>query len=157
MVLLCAFAPFRGTFVAVSQDPIETIRIDSDLVDLKVSVLGFAPNEAPPLLEPKDFLVLEDGVPQEISFFAAADAPFDLLLTDVIVPGPMNGKALADEVQRRWPGTKLVFMSGYSENILSTQGRLASGVLLLNKPFRKHELAKMLRTALDAPVGQGAS
>jgi CheY-like chemotaxis protein len=92
-----------------------------------------------------------------LAAFAAADAPFDLLLTDVIVPGPMNGKALADEVQRRWPGTKLVFMSGYSENILSTQGRLESGVLLLNKPFRKHELAKMLRTALDAPVGQGAS
>jgi CheY-like chemotaxis protein len=85
-----------------------------------------------------------------LAAFAAADPPFDLLLTDVIVPGPMNGKALADEVQRRWPGTKLVFMSGYSENILSTQGRLEPGVLLLNKPFRKHELAKMLRTALDA-------
>jgi hypothetical protein len=41
-------------------------------------------------------------------------------------------------------------MSGYSENILSTQGRLEPGVLLLNKPFRKDELAKMLRTALDA-------
>lgn len=65
---------------ASSQDPIETIRIDSDLVDLKVSVLGFAPNVAPSILEPKDFLVLEDGVPQEITFFAAADTPFDLVL-----------------------------------------------------------------------------
>lgn len=62
------------------QDPIETIRIDSDLVDLRVSVLGFAPNAPVPLLEPKDFRVLEDGVPQEITFFAAADAPFDLVL-----------------------------------------------------------------------------
>jgi VWFA-related protein len=66
--------------VARSQDPIETIRIDSDLVDLKVSVLGFSPNVPPPILEPKDFLVLEDGVPQEITFFAAADTPFDLVL-----------------------------------------------------------------------------
>lgn len=66
--------------IARSQDPIETIRIDSDLVDLKVSVLGFAPNVAPPILEPKDFLVMEDGVPQEITFFAAADSPFDLVL-----------------------------------------------------------------------------
>ena len=66
--------------IARSQDPIETIRIDSDLVDLKVSVLGFASSTAPPILEPKDFLVLEDGVPQEITFFAAADAPFDLVL-----------------------------------------------------------------------------
>ena len=62
------------------QDTTETIRIDSDLVDLKVSVLGFAPNAPAPLLEQKDFRILEDGVPQEITFFAAADAPFDLVL-----------------------------------------------------------------------------
>jgi PAS domain S-box-containing protein len=91
----------------------------------------------------------QDGVAGLAAFEAAAQ-PFDLLLTDVIVPGPMNGKALADEVVRRWPGTRLVFMSGYSENILSTQGRLEPGVLLLNKPFRRHELAKILREALDA-------
>ena len=69
--------------VVVSQDPpesVETVRIDSDLVDLKVSVLGFPPNTPPPLLDPKDFVVTEDGVPQEISFFAAADTPFDLVL-----------------------------------------------------------------------------
>ena len=66
--------------IAVSQDPTETVRIDSALVDLKVSVLGFAPNAPVPLLEAKDFVILEDGVPQEISFFAAADAPFDLVL-----------------------------------------------------------------------------
>ena len=63
-----------------AQDPIETVRIDSDLVDLKVSVLGFPPNAPPPVLDPKDFVVMEDGVPQEISFFAAADTPFDLVL-----------------------------------------------------------------------------
>ena len=64
-----------------SQDPVETIRIDSDLVDLKVSVLGVAGNNAAlPTLEQKDFAVLEDGAQQEISFFAAADAPFDLVL-----------------------------------------------------------------------------
>lgn len=62
------------------QDPIETIRIDSDLVDLKVSVLARAAVAQVPLLEQKDFVVLEDGAPQEISFFAAADAPFDLVL-----------------------------------------------------------------------------
>jgi VWFA-related protein len=62
------------------QETVETIRIDSDLVDLKVSVLGLARNAPTPLLEQKDFRVLEDGVPQEILFFAAADAPFDLVL-----------------------------------------------------------------------------
>jgi VWFA-related protein len=80
---LCARAALVAvlfTGLAVGQDPVETIRIDSDLVDLKVSVLGFAPNGPIPLLDTTDFLVLEDGVPQEISFFAAADAPFDLVL-----------------------------------------------------------------------------
>jgi VWFA-related protein len=62
------------------QDPVETIRIDTDLVDLKVSVIGSAPSKTVPMLEQRDFVVLEDGAPQEISFFAAADAPFDLVL-----------------------------------------------------------------------------
>jgi len=65
---------------ARGQDPVETIRIESDLVDLKVSVLGASPSIAAPQLDQKDFIVLEDGKPQDIVFFAAADAPFDLVL-----------------------------------------------------------------------------
>jgi VWFA-related protein len=60
--------------------PGETIRIDSDLVDLKVSVFSLNPQSPPPELQQKDFLVLEDGKPQEILLFDAADAPFDLVL-----------------------------------------------------------------------------
>jgi VWFA-related protein len=90
-----------ASLVAVSQDPIETIRIDSDLVDLKVSVLGFAPNTPPPLLEAKDFLVMEDGVPQEISFFAAADTPFDLvLLLDLSGSNSKNLKMIRNSAKR---------------------------------------------------------
>ena len=79
----------------------------------------------------------------------AASRPFDLLLTDVIMPGPMNGKALADEVVRRWPKTRVVFMSGYTEDAVVHHGRLDAGVLLLSKPFRKNDLAQILRQALD--------
>ena len=101
LVFLCAFAALRGNSIAVSQDPIETIRIDSDLVDLKVSVLGFNPNEPLPLLEPKDFLVLEDGIPQEISFFAAADTPFDLvLLLDLSGSNSKNLKMIRNSAKR---------------------------------------------------------
>ena len=101
LVLVCAFAPVREYCIAVAQDPIETIRIDSDLVDLKVSVLGFSPSELPPLLEPKDFLVLEDDVPQEISFFAAADAPFDLvLLLDLSGSNSRNLKMIRNSAKR---------------------------------------------------------
>jgi VWFA-related protein len=83
------------------QDPLETIRIDSDLVDLKVSVLGFAANAPAPLLEQKDFVVLEDGVPQEIRFFEAADAPFDLvLLLDLSGSNSKNLKMIRNSAKR---------------------------------------------------------
>ena len=83
------------------QDTVETIRIDSDLVDLKVSVLGFARNGPARLLEQKDFRILEDGVPQEISFFAAADAPFDLvLLLDLSGSNSKNLKMIRNSAKR---------------------------------------------------------
>lgn len=87
--------------VVASQDPVDTVRIDSDLVDLRVSVLGFASNAPVPLLEQKDFVVLEDGVPQQISFFAAADAPFDLvLLLDLSASSQKNLKMIRNSAKR---------------------------------------------------------
>src|SRR5581483_114083 len=74
---------------------------------------------------------------------------FDLMLTDVVMPGRLNGKGLADEVQRSWPGTRVVFMSGYSENVLMNDGRLDSGVMLLAKPHQKADLARIIRSALS--------
>jgi YesN/AraC family two-component response regulator len=64
------------------------------------------------------------------------------------MPGHMNGRQLADEAVRRRPDLKTLFTSGYTENAIVHHGRLDSGVLLLAKPYRKSELAKMLRTAL---------
>jgi len=61
-------------------EPVETIRVDSDLVDLKVSVVSLNPQIPSTELQQNDFLVIEDGKPQAISFFAAADTPFDLVL-----------------------------------------------------------------------------
>lgn len=79
----------------------------------------------------------------------AARLPYDLLLTDVVMPGPIGGKALADAVSSRWPAIPVVFMSGYTEDAITHQGRLDAGVRLLAKPFRRHELAQMIRQALD--------
>lgn len=81
--------------------------------------------------------------------FDAAPRPYELLLTDVVMPGPVSGKALADAVSSRWPNTPVVFMSGYTEDAITHQGRLNAGVRLLAKPFRRHELAEMIRQALD--------
>ncbi|WP_454634307.1 PAS domain S-box protein [Bradyrhizobium cenepequi] len=75
-------------------------------------------------------------------------APIDLLFTDVIMPGAMNGRQLVDEALKRRPGLKTLYTSGYTENAIVHHGRLDSGVLLLAKPYRKSELAKMIRLAL---------
>lgn len=81
--------------------------------------------------------------------FATAHRPYDLLLTDVVMSGPLGGKALADEVSRRWPGIPVVYMSGYTEDAIVHHGRLDSEVRLLSKPFRRSDLARMIRDALD--------
>jgi len=73
---------------------------------------------------------------------------FDLLFTDVIMPGAMNGRQLATELQQRKPGLKVLFTSGYTENAIIHHGRLDSGVLLLAKPYRKSDMAVMIRKAL---------
>jgi len=73
---------------------------------------------------------------------------FDLLFTDVIMPGGMSGRELAEEVLKLRPGIKVLYTSGYSDNAIVHQGRLDPGVLLLTKPYRKSQLANMIRRAL---------
>jgi CheY-like chemotaxis protein len=78
----------------------------------------------------------------------ASGEPFDLLFTDVIMPGGMTGRELADEVEKRRPGTKVLYTSGYTDNAIVHHGRLDEGVLLLTKPYRKPQLDQMVRRAL---------
>ena len=80
-----------------------------------------------------------------------AGGQFDLLLTDVVLPGGMNGRQLAEEVMRRRPGMKVLYTSGYTESAIVHQGRLDPGVLLLAKPYRRTDLARLIRQALGAP------
>jgi CheY-like chemotaxis protein len=72
----------------------------------------------------------------------------DVLFTDVIMPGSMNGRQLVDAAIVRRPGLKTLFTSGYTENAIVHHGRLDTGVLLLAKPYRKSDLARMIRLAL---------
>ena len=76
---------------------------------------------------------------------------FDLLFTDVIMPGGMNGRELALEMARLRPDTRVLFTSGYTENAIVHHGRLDPGVALLNKPYRKKDLAEKIRSVLDGP------
>jgi signal transduction histidine kinase len=76
--------------------------------------------------------------------------PIDLLFTDVIIPGGMNGRQLANEALIRRPGLKVLYTSGYTENAIVHHGRLDAGVLLLPKPYLSSDLARMIQTALTA-------
>jgi CheY-like chemotaxis protein len=74
----------------------------------------------------------------------------DLLFSDVIMPGGMNGRQLANEALKRRPGLKVLYTSGYTENAIVHHGRLDAGVLLLPKPYLSSDLARMIRAALAA-------
>jgi PAS domain S-box-containing protein len=79
-----------------------------------------------------------------------AGTAFDLLFTDVIMPGMMNGRQLADAIRKHRSALKTLFTSGYTENAIIHHGRLDPGVLLLAKPYRRSDLAGMIRRALAA-------
>ncbi len=73
----------------------------------------------------------------------------DLLFTDIVMPGGMNGRQLADEAVRRRPGLKVLFTTGYSRNAIVHHGRLDPGVQLISKPFSFEQLGTKVRALLD--------
>ncbi|MDB5421740.1 MAG: hypothetical protein JWR59_1687 [Brevundimonas sp.] len=76
----------------------------------------------------------------------------DLLFTDVVMPGGMHGRQLAERAVAQRPALRVLFTSGYSQDALLREGRLPRGVQLLGKPYRRHELAAKVREVLDAPL-----
>jgi PAS domain S-box-containing protein len=78
-----------------------------------------------------------------------SEAPIDLLLTDVVLPGALTGRDLADTARKLRPGLKVLFSSGYTQSSIDHQGKLDPGVEFLPKPFRRAELAAKVREVLD--------
>jgi len=77
-----------------------------------------------------------------------AHSDIDLLLTDIIMPGGMNGRELADQAQTSYPRLKVLYTSGYTENAIVHHGRLDPGVELLSKPYTRLELATKVRRVI---------
>ena len=74
----------------------------------------------------------------------------DLLLTDVVMPGGMNGRQLADNAVGRRQSLRVLYMTGYTRNAIIHQGRLDLGINMISKPFSFEELAAKVRQVLDA-------
>jgi PAS domain S-box-containing protein len=82
--------------------------------------------------------------PDAIEAATSRPGGIDLLITDVIMP-EMSGKEAANQIQARYPSVKVLFMSGYTEGILSAEGVLEAGINLLEKPFTEKSLLAKLR------------
>jgi PAS domain S-box-containing protein len=81
-----------------------------------------------------------------------AGTAFDLLFTDIVMPGAMNGRQLAQKVAELRRPLRVLYTSGNTFGAFDSRGRLGEGVLLLTKPYRKAELARMVRLCLDRAI-----
>ncbi|MCK8785658.1 CHASE3 domain-containing protein [Roseomonas sp. NAR14] len=84
--------------------------------------------------------------------FGENAAAVDLLLTDVVLPGKLRGRDLAERITAIRPSVKVLYMSGYTENSIVHHGRLDDGVQLIGKPFKREQLAGKVAEVLAAPA-----
>jgi CheY-like chemotaxis protein len=88
---------------------------------------------------------------------AIREACFDLLFTDIVMPGGMNGRELANEAIRIRPGVAVLFTTGYAQSALVSEVAMPAGVHLLQKPYRRQELAAAVRMAFEQAQRKGAT
>jgi PAS domain S-box-containing protein len=120
----------------------ETILVVEDEANLRYLARQF--------LEKQGYRVIDaaDGaVAMQIA--VAHEGVIHLLLTDVIMPG-MNGRELAQRISEIRPNVKVLYMSGYTENVIGRNGTLDAGVRLLQKPFTLRDLKSKVREVLDS-------
>jgi CheY-like chemotaxis protein len=102
------------------------------------------------VLEGSGYQVLEapDGVAAE-RLWNARQSPVALLLTDLIMPGGVDGRELATRLQKQDRGLKVLFISGYSAEIAGHELKLHASQMFLQKPYSSEELLKIVRKCLD--------
>jgi CheY-like chemotaxis protein len=80
-----------------------------------------------------------------------SEARVDLLVTDMMLPGGMNGRQLADAARAARPGLPVLFITGYAENALVSNGQLEPGVQVVTKPFTMDALVRRIKDLLAQP------
>jgi two-component system cell cycle sensor histidine kinase/response regulator CckA len=100
------------------------------------------------ILEKLGYRVLAAGTPGEAIGLAEEHASeIHLFITDVVMP-EMNGRDLAERLQSLYPSMKIMFMSGYTSDVIAHRGVLEEGVNFIQKPFSMKDLAAKVREAL---------
>ncbi len=103
------------------------------------------------ILRSLDYKVLEVNSAAPALEVLRSPAEVDLLLTDLVLPEKMSGNKLVEEALLVRPDLRVLYMSGYTEDAILHQGRLADGVEFLQKPFRTVDVARAVQKALAAP------
>jgi nitrogen-specific signal transduction histidine kinase/ActR/RegA family two-component response regulator len=104
------------------------------------------------VLSERGYKVIEALTPEDAERLAGNNgAEIHLLLTDVVMPG-MSGHALAKRLTARYPHLRVLYMSGYTYNVIAQDGTLEEGISFLQKPFTPQVLAQKVREVLDRPV-----
>jgi PAS domain S-box-containing protein len=80
----------------------------------------------------------------------SGDQQFDLLFTDVVMPGGLSGVDLAEKARLVQPHIRVLFTSGYTESSVAARGKLESGVTLIQKPYKRQELLRMVDKVLSS-------
>ena len=94
-------------------------------------------------------LVTVESGEEAIEFARNAPGTVDLLLTDLVMRG-LNGRQAAEVVLRHQPHAKVLYMSGYTEDVVIRVGRFEPGTAFIQKPFSGEELAQRVRELLDS-------
>jgi len=103
------------------------------------------------LLETDGYTVLAaETAAQAETVYATHRGPIHMLLTDVVMPG-MSGRELAKRITTKSPNTRVLYMSGYTDNVIADGGMLEPGIAFLQKPFTPAVLAQKIREVLEAP------
>ncbi len=122
--------------------PDETILLVEDHADLREYSTG--------ALVEMGYAVLQAADAEQALAILASDVKIDLLFTDVVLPGQMNGRQLADKALAGRPELKVLYTTGYTRNAIVHNGQLDIGVQLIGKPFTYADLAAKIRAVLDA-------
>lgn len=99
------------------------------------------------------YRVLEAADGEQAAALLHGAEPIDLMFTDVVLPGGVTGRQLAEEARAQRPELRILFTSGYTQNSIVHQGKLDTGVQLLSKPYHRDDLDRKIREVLRGEPG----